>query len=93
MPPVSRAGDIIFHPPFTPATIMIGSPNVLINNIPASTIGSMISVHCTWYNCHASTIASGSATVLVNGKPLTRIGDHSACGGIVIKGSPNVIAG
>jgi len=96
MPPVSKLGDMVMHPTHTPATIMNGSPNVLINNIPASTIGSMVSVHCLMsypFPCHPSTIASGSGIVLVNGKPLTRLGDKSACGGIVMQGSTNVIAG
>jgi uncharacterized Zn-binding protein involved in type VI secretion len=96
MPPASKLGDMVMHAAHTPATIMNGSPNVLINSTPASTVGSMVSVHCLMsypFPCHPSTIASGSSTVLVNGKPLTRMGDKSGCGGIVIKGSPNVIAG
>lgn len=96
MPPASKLGDMVMHPAHTPATIMNGSPNVLINNIPAATVGSMVSVHCLMsypFPCHPSTIASGSGTVLVNGKPLTRLGDKSGCGGIVIRGSANVIAG
>lgn len=96
MPPVAKLGDMVLHPAHTPAMIMNGSPNVLINNIPASTVGSMVSVHCllSWpFPCHPSVIASGSGTVLVNGKPLTRLGDKSGCGGIVMKGSFNVIAG
>jgi uncharacterized Zn-binding protein involved in type VI secretion len=87
---------MVIHPAHTPATIMTGSPNVLINNIPASTVGSMVSIHCLVhkpYTCHPATIASGSGTVLVNGKPLTRLGDSAGCGGIVIQGSANVIAG
>lgn len=96
MPPVSKLGDMVIHAGHTPATIMTGSPNVLINNIPASTVGSMVSVHCLLsypFPCHPSTIANGSGTVLVNGKPLTRLGDSAGCGGIVIQGSANVIAG
>ena len=96
MPPASKLGDMVLHPAHTPATIMVVSPNVLINGTPASTVGSMVSVHCllSWpFPCHPGAIASGSGTVLVNGKPLTRMGDKSGCGGIVMKGSPNVIAG
>ena len=96
MPPASKLGDMVLHPAHTPAIIMDGSPNVLINGTPASTVGSMVSIHCAMFSpfpCHPSVIASGSSTVFVNGKPLTRLGDKSACGGIVIKGSANVIAG
>ena len=96
MPPASKLGDMVLHPAHTPANIMNGSPNVLINNIPASTVGSMVSVHCFPSSppaCHPSVIAGGSSSVLVNGKPLTRIGDKAGCGGIVMQGSANVIAG
>ena len=96
MPPASKLGDMVLHPAHTPAVIMVGSPNVLINGTPASTLGAMVSVHCllSWpFPCHPSSIASGSGTVLVNGKPLTRMGDKSGCGGIVMQWSPNVIAG
>jgi uncharacterized Zn-binding protein involved in type VI secretion len=35
----------------------------------------------------------GSSTVFVNGKPIGRVGDPVACGGLVAEGSPNVLAG
>jgi uncharacterized Zn-binding protein involved in type VI secretion len=90
-------GDMVLHPGYTPAVIMNGSPNVLINNIPATTVGSMISIHTllAWPfpPCPPNPIVVGSATVLVNGKPLARLGDKSGCGGIIMQGSFNVIAG
>jgi len=96
MPPVAKIGDLVIHPAHTPANIMNGSPNVLINGIPAATVGSMVSVHCALYHpfpCHPGSIAGGSSKILVNGKPIARMGDRSGCGGIIIKGSMNVIAG
>ena len=97
MPPVSKMGDVVIHPGYTPTMIMNGSPNVLINNIPATTVGSMISIHfrLAWPfpPCPPNPIVLGSSTVLVNGKPLARMGDKSGCGGIIMQGSPNVIAG
>ena len=96
MPPVSKVGDMVMHPAHTPATVMNGSSNVLINGIPATTVGSMVSVHCLIsypFPCHPATIVGGSGTVLVNGKPLARMGDKAGCGGVIMGGSANVIAG
>ena len=96
MPPASKLGDMVIHPVHTPAAIVNGSTNVLINNIPAATVGSSVSVHCALYHpypCHPSAISKGSSTVLVNGKPLARLGDSAGCGGVIINGSGNVISG
>lgn len=89
MPPVSKMGDMILHAGFTPSTIVSGSPNVLVNNVPVATVGSTITPHAliAWPNtpCPPTPIAFGSTTVLVNGKPIARMGDKAGCGAIILQ--------
>ncbi|MBD9483906.1 PAAR domain-containing protein [Pseudomonas sp. PDM14] len=94
MPAVTRQGDACTgHGGFPPRASSSGSPNVLINGIPAHRQGDAWPSHCDPNSCHASTLAQGSGTVRVNGKPLGRVGDAVACGSTVAAGSPNVFAG
>lgn len=94
MPAVARLGDTCTgHGAFPPRASTGGSPNVLINGIPAHRQGDAWPSHCSPNSCHASTLAQGSATVLVNGKQLGRVGDPVACGSTVAVGSANVTAG
>lgn len=105
MPPQAKVGDLgnvpadvhgcpaCPHPAVGPA--IAGSPNVLVNNLPALRIGDRgLHVLC----CDGNTWApiKGSATVLINNIPAVRLGDTTGhCGGVgqVITGSPNVITG
>ena len=65
-----------------------GVPTVLINNLPAATLGSMCV--CTG---PPDTIAKGSSTVQIGGKPAARMGDTTAHGGTIVVGSPTVMIG
>lgn len=94
MPPVARMGDICSgHAGFPPRPCLQGSPNVLVNGIPAQTVGDAYAVHCAHHHCHMGVLAVGAPNVLVNGKPLGRVGDFVSCGSVVAVGSVNVICG
>jgi uncharacterized Zn-binding protein involved in type VI secretion len=94
MPAVTRKGDdCTGHGAFGPRPSSAGSPNVLINGIPAHRVGDAWPSHCDPDTCHDSVLSGGSSTVMVNGKPLGRVGDPVACGSAVAAGSPNVFAG
>jgi uncharacterized Zn-binding protein involved in type VI secretion len=65
-----------------------GVPTVLINFLPAATVGSI--VVCVG---PPDTIAMGSPTTLIGGKPAARLGDQTAHGGAIIIGCPTVLIG
>lgn len=81
------------HPAQGPA--LKGSPNVLVNGLPALRIGdSGIHVACCGPNTWNA--VSGSGTVFINNIPSHRLGDSDLhCGGMgtMIGGSSNVIVG
>lgn len=80
------------HPTIGP--LVGGSPNVMINKLPAIRLGDP-GVHAACCGPNQYKTAKGSSTVYVNGKPLVRLGDKTShCGGSgnVIQGSPNVFA-
>jgi uncharacterized Zn-binding protein involved in type VI secretion len=62
-----------------------GSPNVLINNLPALRVGD--STAC------GDAVTQGIANILVNGKPIAFQGSATAHGGIIITGSGDVLVG
>lgn len=76
---------------FFPRPTTQGSSNVLINGLPAHTIGMSWPIHVCGKYFHASVTAMGSPNVLVNGLPLARVGDMLSCGDIIASGSPNVL--
>jgi len=81
------------HPVVGPA--ILGSPNVLVNGLPALRVGDM-GVHAACCGPNMWTATKGSATVLINGQPAHRMGDEDQhCGGRgqMIEGSPDVLAG
>ncbi len=71
--------------PHVGGPITQGEANILINNKPAATIGSI----CTCVG-PPDTIVQGNASVFFNGKPVASIGDMTAHGGVVISGEVNV---
>jgi len=83
------------HPHIGPA--IIGSPNVLINGMPALRVTDMgVAAACCGPNIWQA--LKGSATVFINGLPAHRQGDTTLhCGGSgsgnLIDGSPNVFIG
>jgi uncharacterized Zn-binding protein involved in type VI secretion len=105
VPPMGRLGDksqvaadihgcpACPHPGVGPA--IIGSPTVLVNNMPALRVGDM-GVHAACCGPNMWTATKGSATVLIDGKPAHRMGDMDQhCGGVgqLIEGSPDVLVG
>ena len=94
MPAASRQGDLCSgHGPFPPRPLVSGSPNVLINGIPAGRRNDPYGIQCSTKKCHGGSAAGGSGSVRVNGRPLVRIGDGVSCGSVSAMGSPNVFAG
>ena len=63
-----------------------GSPNVLINGLPAARATDQES-------CHSGKIAQGSQTVGINGLAAARVGDKTTCGAVISLGSANVLIG
>ncbi|MBC7775233.1 MAG: PAAR domain-containing protein [Phycisphaerae bacterium] len=96
MPPAARVGDMHVCPmqnpgptPHVGGPIMPpGLPTVMINGMPAATVGNMCT--CTG---PPDVILQGSTTVLIGGKPAARMGDSTAHGGQITVGSPTVMIG
>ena len=81
------------HPCVGPA--ISGSPNVLINSLPALRVTDK-GVHAACCGPNTWTAVAGSGTVLINSLPAHRLGDADKhCGGMgnLIVGSPDVIIG
>lgn len=74
--------------PHVGGPIMLGSPTVLIGNLPAARITDMAT--CVG---PPDVIIIGSATVLINGLPAARLGDQTAHGGTIVSGLPTVLIG
>jgi uncharacterized Zn-binding protein involved in type VI secretion len=105
MPPQGRVNDKAFcpadahgcpacpHPVQGPA--IAGSPNVLVNGMPALRVGDA-GVHAACCGPNQWKAAKGSGTVFINDIPAHRLGDTTAhCGGVgnLIVGSNDVIVG
>ena len=95
MPQATRVGDInTGHDMCPPVPLVSGSPNVLINGMPAGRVGDPYAPHgCLIHLPHVGNIAIGSSTVYINGMQAGRVGDAVSCGGSGAVGSPNVIIG
>ncbi|WP_071871083.1 PAAR domain-containing protein [Atopomonas hussainii] len=95
MPKAGRLGDQdTGHDACGPTAVIAGSPNVLINNLPALRLGDPLAVHgCPAHAPHGRALAVGSGTVLINNLPAGRVGDAVNCGGVMVQGSPNVLIG
>lgn len=90
MPAAARLGDIGIH--CGSYSIATGSPNVLINGIPAARVGDVSTPH-VGPGCkvtHVSSVVTGSPNVLVNGRPLAHVGSTMLACTVVMTGSPNV---
>ncbi|CAM1348181.1 HET-C-related protein [Tenacibaculum ascidiaceicola] len=66
--------------------IIKGEPNILINNKPAATMGSL----CTCAG-PPDTVAQGDPFVFFNGKSVACLGDMTAHGGVISSGEANII--
>lgn len=94
MPAAARKGDTgSGHGCYPPSPAISGSPDVLIDGIPALRQGDAHAAHaCPKTPPHGRAVSGGSPTVFVNGRPLARIGDGIGCGGAVASGSGTVTA-
>ena len=111
MPQAARLGDTVQgttagehsghdtpHPPMPFSGEITGgcSGDVLINGIPAATVGSITTERDGCCGSSSGSIAVGSSSVFINGKPAARNGDalaaHSGSGS-VSSGSSDVLIG
>ena len=74
--------------PHVGGPVTLGETNILINNKPVATQGSM----CTCAG-PPDTIIQGNPSVLFNGKPVACLGDMTAHGGSIVVGEVNVTIG
>ena len=72
-----------------------GSPDVLIEGVPAALVGDGTVSPCVAPNHSPKTgvIQDGSPTATANGKKIARIGDPLSCGCIILGGGNTVGAG
>lgn len=94
-PKAARLGDTgAGHGCFPPTPIIVGSPDVLVNNRPVARLGDALVPHGCG-NCppHPRSISAGSGNVLVNNKKVARVGDSIGCGGSISAGSGDVLIG
>ncbi len=68
-----------------PNPVVVGSPNVLINNLPTARVGDATAC--------GDAITVGIPTILINGMPIAHLGSATAHGGVIITGSGNVLVG
>ncbi len=68
-----------------PNPISAGSPDVLINYLPAARIGDPT-------GC-GDAISTGMPGIFVNGKPIAYLGSATAHGGVIVSGSGDVLVG
>ncbi|GAA0697025.1 hypothetical protein GCM10009104_26450 [Marinobacterium maritimum] len=83
-----RVGDIgTDHDGFPATPVISGSPDVLIDGIPAARVGDPLAPHSKpKHPPHGRSIATGSTTVLINGRPAAVTGGSISCGGVTIGG-------
>ena len=80
LPPIPHVGGPILPP---------GVPTVLVGCLPAAPMGSM--AVCVG---PPDSVVKGSATVMVQNRPLARLMDNCAHGGMIVgPGCPTVIVG
>ena len=93
--PAARQGDMHTCPaheerrPHKGGPIIEGSPDVLIEGMPAARVGDKA-------QCEVGgpdTIVEGAAMVLINGKPAAILGSKTAHGGEVVEGAGTVLIG
>ena len=77
----ARLGDLACG-----GVIVLGSPNVYVDNRPVATVASP---HTCGLHAPAA-VVTGSSTVYANGLPVARIGDIVGCGGVILTGSTDV---
>jgi uncharacterized Zn-binding protein involved in type VI secretion len=83
MPAKARVGDAISHG----GNIVAGSPDTLVNLIPAARLGD--AVMCDQHD--EQTITSASIDTFVNDLGAARVGDSISCGATITSGSPDTV--
>ncbi len=93
--PAARLTDLHVCPLLTGPVPHVGGPiiqssciTVLINSLPAATVGSIVT--CIG---PPDSIAMGSTTVLIGKLPAARLGDSTIHGGKIVLGCPTVLIG
>lgn len=92
--PAARSTDMHICPlfngtvPHVGGPINMGSPNVFIGGLPAARVSDI--AICTG---PPDVITQGSTTVLINNLPAARMTDHTAHGGTIVGGFPQVLIG
>lgn len=66
-----------------------GCPNVLVEGVPLSVLGDIVSPHGIPPH-DSALISTGSATVTAGSLPVTRVGDLATCGDVVSTGALSV---
>lgn len=84
--PAARVTDVIACPLHVASAIATGSPDVLINGLPAARQGDAST-------CASTLVSNVIPSVLINGRPAAVIGSLTSHGGMVIAGSPTVLIG
>jgi len=104
MPGQSRIGDAsqgvcihgtLVEPTPVTGTAVSGSPDVLVNGLPAFRLGDN-GIHAACCGPNTWNSAMGSTSVMINGKPAIRTGDMTRhCGGVgnMTSGSIDVMTG
>lgn len=73
-----------------------GSEDVLVNDEGIHRVTDGWGSHTNTsepYDSHEGVTAEGSGSVFANGLPVARVGDPISCGGSIVTGSGNVLAG
>ena len=79
----ARLGDISSHG----GIIVTGAARTLVNGMP---VARMLDLHVCPIPFHGITpIVTGSTDTSTEGLPNARVGDITACGAIILTGSPN----
>jgi uncharacterized Zn-binding protein involved in type VI secretion len=91
MPAAARFLDPSSHP----GLVMQGSPDVLIEGLPAArATDKHVCLLPPLAGPHPpSPIAMGSKSVLINNMPAARQGDSAGCGAQIVKGALSVLIG
>ncbi|CAB4221472.1 COG4104 Uncharacterized conserved protein [uncultured Caudovirales phage] len=90
MPPVVRMGDANNMG----GKIIVGVPNVLVNNRPICVDGKPITAHYPYVPPHVSAVTTaGLKSVIAGGIPINLLGNPDSCGHTRVEGSDNVVGG
>lgn len=84
------------HGCWPPTMIAQACGTVIVESLPAATIGHMAIPHvCTVipFPVHPLSIAQGSSNIIAEGAPLARMGDMMSCSDMIAQSAATVIGG